>query len=338
MSMETFSSPSTGRSAGSPQPAGESAIQSFLRVFGLPSILLFLFVIFSLITDTFLTTANLEGLLLSAAISALLFLGLTWVFTIGEMDVSFVAVAALANMITAGLVIAGYGWALATLLAMTASLAVGLFNGILIAKLGLPSLVTTIATGGMASALAAAIGLGSSMGIDQTGYLEVLFETKIGMVSMVVVLTSVLAAACWYIQERLTLGHYIFAMATNPRAALEAGIPTSTIIILLCTFSALCSGAAGILLAVQLASGQPSIAQSLFLDGLTAVLLGGTMLRLGKPNIMGTIVGVLIIAVLVRGGALLGWSDSNFQIIKGLLLLLGVAVVIWSNKTSVQKA
>lgn len=309
-----------------------STTQNFIRLFGLPSILVISFLAFSFGTETFLTPANIEGLLLSAAISALLFLGLTWVFTIGEMDVSFVAIAALSNMITAGMVIAGYGWLFATGCAMLAALAVGLFNGVLIAKMGLPSLVTTIATGGMATALAAAIGLGSSMGINQEGYLEVLFDTKIGIVSLVVILTALIVAACWYVQEKLTLGHYIFAMATNPRAALEAGIPTSRIIIMLCSFQSLCSGAAGILLAVQFASGQPSIAQSLFLDGLTAVLLGGTMIKLGKPNILGTIVGVLIIAVLVRGGALLGWSDAAFSTIKGGLLLLGIAVVVWSNK------
>ena len=291
-----------------------------------------LFVTFSVSIDTFLSVNNLEGLVLSAAISGLMFLGLTWVFTIGEMDVSFVAVAALANMITAGMVISGYGWPVATLCAIAASLFVGVFNGVLIAKLGLPSLVTTIATGGMASALAAAIGLGSSMGIEQEGYLEILFDTKIGFVSLVALLTLALILICWFVQEKLTLGHYIFSMATNQRAALEAGIPTARITILLCTFAALCSGAAGILLAVQLASGQPSIAQSLFLDGLTAVLLGGTMLRLGKPNIIGTMTGVLIIAVLVRGGALLGWSDAEFSTIKGAMLLLGVTIVIWSNK------
>lgn len=311
--------------------AEKNRVQDMFRLFGLPSILVVLIVAFSIVTDTFMTPGNLAGLLQSAAISALLFLGLTWVFAIGEMDVSFVAIAALANMIVAGLVIAGYGWPLATLAAIAASVVVGLFNGVLIAKLGLPSLVTTIATGGMASALAAAIGLGSSIGIEEPSFLQVLFDTRIGIVSLVVVMTLLFVAATLYVQERLTLGHYIFAMATNPRAVREAGIPVSRIIILLCTFSAFCSGLAGILLAVELSSGQPSIASSLFLDGLTAVLLGGTMLKLGKPNIVGTVVGVLIIAVLVRGGALLGWTDAGFQIIKGLLLLFGVSIVVWSH-------
>ncbi|WP_299724889.1 ABC transporter permease [uncultured Tateyamaria sp.] len=308
------------------------SVQRVLSTLGLPVILIIAFTVFTGLSDSFLTAANLESMILSFAISALMFLGLTWVFTIGEMDVSFVAVAALANMITAGLVIAGYSWGAATTLAMLAAFAIGVLNGVLIAKLGLPSLVTTIATGGMASALAAAIGKGSSMGIDQPGYLQVLFDVRFGIVSLLVVLIVVLVALCWYVQERLTLGHYIFSMATNPAAAREAGIPTARITIMLCVFAALCSGVAGILLAVQLSSGQPSIAQSLFLDGLTAVLLGGTMLKIGKPNILGTIVGVAIIAVLIRGGALLGWSDASFSTIKGLLLLFGVTIVVWTGR------
>ncbi|MEM7753855.1 MAG: ABC transporter permease, partial [Pseudomonadota bacterium] len=198
----------------------------------------------------------------------------------------------------------------------------------------LPSLIITIATGGMASALAAAIGFGSSFPVTEPSFLQVLFDVKIGMFSLVVVIAVCLAAFMWYVENKLTLGHYIFGMATNPRALLEAGINTAGIIIFLCLFSALLNGFAGILLVVEFSSGQPSIAQSLFLDGLTAVLLGGTMIQLGKPNVIGTIVGVLIIAVLVRGGALLGWNDAVFQAIKGALLLLAVSVVIWSNRQS----
>lgn len=261
--------------------SGGLKLQNLLRLFGLPLILVAVFMAFSLVTDTFFTAENLSGLLRSASISALLILGMTWIFTTGEMDVSFVAIAALANMVCAGLVIAGYGWPLASLCAIFASLAVGLLNGILIARLGLPSLVITIATGGMASALAAAIGRGSSIGINEPSFLDVLFEVQIGIVLLIGLPVLLLILIAWYMQERLTIGHYVFAMATNPRAVLEAGVPVVRIKLMLCVFLALCNGLAGILLAVELSSGQPSIAQSLFLDGLTAVLLGGTMLKLG---------------------------------------------------------
>jgi ribose/xylose/arabinose/galactoside ABC-type transport system permease subunit len=134
------------------------------------------------------------------------------------------------------------------------------------------------------------------------------------------------------VQDRLLFGHYIYAMAQNRRAVVEAGVPAKRLLGLLFVGSSLSSGIAGILLAADLSSGQPSIASSMFLDGLTAVLLGGVMIKLGKPNVIGTAVSVLILAVLVRGGALLGLTDSEFQIIKGCLLLLGVTVVIWTRE------
>jgi ribose transport system permease protein len=307
-------------------------MREFFRVAGLPLILLILIIIFAFLTPTFMSGENLTGLLRSAAISGIMFLGLTWIFTIGEMDVSFVAVAALTNMVVAGLVNGGYGWPGSIVVAMTAGMSVGLINGWLIAKLGLPPLIITIATGGIASALAAAVGLGSSMAINEPSFLNVLLMTQFGIITLIVLLAAGFYAGAWYAQERLTIGHYIFALATNPGAVREAGIPIERIKMILYVFSSFCSGLGGIFLAVELSSGQPSIAASLFLDGLTAVLLGGTMLKLGRPNVLGTLTSVLILATLTRGGALLGWNDAVFQATKGAMLIAGVAVVVWSNQ------
>ena len=80
--------------------------------------------------------------------------------------------------------------------------------------------------------------------------------------------------AAWYAQEQLTLGQYIYAVAQNRRAVVEAGIPVNRLLMLLALLLAFCSGLAGVLLASDLASGQPWLASSYFLDGLTSVLLG----------------------------------------------------------------
>jgi len=85
---------------------------------------------------------------------------------------------------------------------------------------------------------------------------------------------------------------------------------------------------AGILLTASLESGQPRIGSSFFVDGLTAVLLGGMVIKLGQPNVLGTLTAVLLLAVLVSGTALIGWSDWERNIVKGALLLLGVVIVV----------
>lgn len=303
----------------------------FILRFGLPCVLVLLVVVIGLLEPAFFSKTDITSLVATTSISMILFLGLTWFFAVGEIDVSFVSIAALSNMITAGLVSAGYGWPAAALAAMLASLALGLLNGFLIARLGLPSLVITIATGGAASALAAAIGTGASIALNTPGFIDPLFRISVGYIPLVALLAAVLYALAWYAQERLTLGQYIYAAAQNRRAVVEAGIPVNRLLMFLAVLLGFCSGLAGVLLTSELASGQPWLASSYFLDGLTSVLLGSTMLKLGKPNILGTTVGVLVLAVMVRGGALLGLTDSNFQMMKGALLLLGLTVVYWTS-------
>ncbi len=303
----------------------------YLLRFGLPSVLALIVIVFGAISPAFVSAENIASTIRSASIAGLMFLGLTWVFAVGEIDVSFVAVAALANMIIAGLITGGTSWELACLVGFLAGSFIGIVNGVLVAYLRLPSLVTTIAVGGIATALAASIGEGYSISIPEAKHLAFITETRFGPIPLLAPVCALAFLIAWYVQERLTLGHYIYAIAENREAVVEAGVPVRGIVFLLFVFAAVCASFAGVLLTLELTSGQPSIAASFFLDGLTAALLGGTMLKLGKPNALGTLVSVLVLAALVRGGALLGWQDSVFQIIKGALLVAGVTVIIWSN-------
>ena len=314
------------------RPKYRRSFSDYYLNFGLPLVLLAVLVGFGVTASGFATFENVEGVIRTASITGFLFLGLTWVFAVGEIDVSFVGIAAITNMVIAGLVSEGYSWEIASLIGVLVGLLFGVVNGVLIAYLGLASLITTIATGGIGIALAGAINQGSSLPIPQAENLGFLFAANIGPIPLLALLCAAVFLVTWFVQERLTLGHYIYAIAENREAVIEAGIPVGRIIMLLFVFSALCGSFGGLLLTVELSSGQPSIAASFFLDGLTAVLLGGTMLKLGKPNVLGTLVSVVLLAALVRGGALLGWPDSFFQIMKGVLLLIGIALVVWTRK------
>lgn len=321
MSVENTIRPKARRSLG----------DHYLNV-GLPLVLAVVLVGFGVTTPGFVTLENVEGMILTASVTGFLFLGLTWVFAVGEIDVSFVGIAAITNMVIAGLISDGYSWELSSLIGLLVGLLLGVANGVLIAYLGLPSLITTIAVGGIGIALAGAINQGSSLPIPRAENLDFLISTSFGPIPLLALLCAAVFLVAWFVQERLTLGHYIYAIAENREAVVEAGIPVKFVITLLFVFSGTCASFGGFLLTVELSSGQPSIAASLFLDGLTAVLLGGTMLKLGKPNVIGTLVSVVLLAALVRGGALLGWPDSFFQIMKGVLLLVGVALVIWTRR------
>lgn len=288
--------------------------------------------VFALLRPTFIAPGNIHGMLMSASIAALMFLGLTWLIAAGEIDVSFMSVAALANMVVAGLVQAGAGWGLAALAGLGVGAGFGLLNATLVAGLRLPALVITIATGALAASIAAAIGLGTSIALSSTGFVGDLLDLRLGVVPGIAVVVGGLYALFWLVQERLTFGHYVYAMEQNRAAVIEAGVPVSRMLFMLFVLSGIVSALAGVLLAANLSSGQPYLGTSYFLDGLTAVLLGGMALKPGKPNVIGTLAAVIFLIGLLNGAALLGWTDSERQIVRGSLLLIGVGLVILARK------
>ncbi len=214
----------------------------------------------------------------------------------------------------------------------------GLFDGVLVGYLGLPALITTIATGGIAQSVAAAIGQGSSIEISGTSFVGRFLATDFGVLPAVALLAGALYALAWYVQERLAFGHGLYAMEQNRRAVNEAGIPVRRRVPILFVISGVTAALAGVLLTADLSSGQPRIGLSYFLDGLTAILLGGMVVKFAQPNVLGTLVGVLLLGELVSGTALLGWSDWQRQVIKGCLLLLGAAIVVRGRSSAAARA
>ncbi|WLS00503.1 ABC transporter permease [Shinella sumterensis] len=290
--------------------------------------LVFMVAVFAFLRPQLVDSSNIATILRSSALTAIMILGLTWVIAAGKIDVSFMHVAALGNMTTAYLLAGGHGWLVAGFSGVSVGAIAGLFNGLLVAVMRLQPLIVTIATGGICASIAAALGKGTSIRIADPGPLGDFIFTNIGPVPVIAIAVAVLYALSWYAQEKLTFGHYIFATAQSEAAVDQAGVSVRNLLMLLFVFSGVMSALTGVLLAASLSSGQPMIGSSYFIDGLTAVLLGGMMLRIGKPNVLGTTTAILILAVLVSGSALLGWADYQRQIIKGILLLIGVTVAM----------
>ncbi|MCH4564349.1 ABC transporter permease [Halomonas sp. EGI 63088] len=287
------------------------------------------FVALAILRPSFTTLGNIHGILLSTSIAGLMFLGLTWIIAAGEIDVSFMSVAALANMAVAGLVSTGVGWPIAVLGGLGVGIVFGVLNATLVAVFRLPALVITIASGALAASLAAAIGKGTSISLASTGFVGAILDARIvGAIPLLAVIVGLLYVVAWVLQEKLTFGRYIYAMEQNREAVVEAGIPVTRLMFLLFVLSGIGSAMAGVLLSANLSSGQPYLGNSYFFDGLTAVLLGGMALKFGKPNVLGTLAAVLFLVGLLNGAALLGWTDSERQIIRGSLLLIGVGLVV----------
>ena len=301
--------------------------------FWLLAVLLLLAIGIAWARPEFLNSANLVTVLRAFSITTIMVLGLTWVIAAGHIDVSFMQVAALANMTAAALIVAGWGWGGAIAVALGLGLLVGIINGWLVAVMRLPSLIVTIAMAGICASAAAALGKGTVIRIDDSGPLGWMLNTTVFNI-LPVALFPVLALAwiAWFAQERLALGRYIYALAQNEAAVRAVGVPVRRLTLLLFALSGAGAAMAGVMLTASLSSGQPMIGGPYLINGLTVVLLGGMMAHVGKPNIAGTLTATLFIGVLFSGAALLGLPDYQRQIIQGALLAAGLGVATWAAR------
>ncbi|MCT4544838.1 MAG: ABC transporter permease [Vallitalea sp.] len=286
-------------------------------------------IVFSIKSPVFSNPSNLLEILRQCSTSAILILGVTWVISTGEMDASFPDIAALSSMITALLIRNGMNFEMAALIAIVLCTLFGVLTSILVVKFKFQSLIATIAVSGIAKAIAAIIGKGMPLNVSNIrgSIVYKLVWGKVAGIPTLFILAVILYLICLFIQEKTVFGQHVYAIGENRQAAKEAGISEKRILSSLFVFSALFAAIGGIIMMGVLQSGQPKLGSSFFLDGFTAVFLGAVVIKLGKPNVIGTLIGSILLAILVNGLTLLGSTSFMSQIIKGVLLLLGVAIV-----------
>lgn len=313
----------------------------FSMDYALLGVLLAVLVIFSLLNgDSFFQVYNLMNILKSAGSIAILVLGLTWVIAANEMDASFPEVASCASMIFALLLNAKVDPMLAMLASLASGLGFGLLTSLLVVRFRFHSLITTIAVSTIAGAIANILYNGSVLsikGLNSTALYK-FFGRSVAGFPIVFVIAVALYLAALLVQEKTRYGQYIYALSENRQAVEEAGVKTGRILTGTFVLSSLFAAFGGIVYVLTVyKSGQPSMGSSFFLNGFTIVFLGAMALKLGKANMVGTFIGALVLSSLTSGLTMLGSGFAVGQVIKGLLLIMGVAVVTAYRRRIVPK-
>ncbi len=296
-------------------------------------VLLLMILFFSYRSSTFRSLDNLLEILRASGINAILVLGLTWIVAAGEIDVSFPDIAALSSITAVALVTRGLPWWLAILIAILVCSLYGLLSGVLINVFKFKSLIATIGVAVLAKSSAYIIGGGSPIYLNTTNKTvdAIMFGKIGGVIPILAVIVLVLYLAAKFLQDQTKLGQYLYALGENRTAAFEAGIPKNRIFYSFFILSAVLAAAGGILLATSFSAGQPNFQGTFFVDGLTAVFLGALMIKLGKTNVIGTYFGAIFIMVLGNGLTLLNIPFFYSLIIKGILMVIGVTVIAFSE-------
>ncbi|SIR52739.1 ribose ABC transporter membrane protein [Halanaerobium kushneri] len=286
--------------------------------------LLVLVIVLSFMSPYFLTIPNLLNVVRQVSIIAVISFGMTMVILTGGIDLSVGSMLAFSGAVAAGMMVnSGLNVFLAILIGLAAGTALGLFNGLAVAKAKLPAFIVTLAMMTVARGFTLIYTNGRPIsGFDETfrffgaGYL--------GRIPIPVVIMFILLIVIYILLKKTPFGRYIYAIGGNETATKLSGINTDKIKIAVYALNGFLAAVSGIILTSRLNSAQPMAGEGYELDAIAAVVLGGTSLSGGSGGVIGTIIGALIIAVLNNGLNLLNVSSFYQLVAKGAVILLAV--------------
>ena len=291
-----------------------------------------IFVVNSLASPYFLDPWSLSDLTFNFTEKALIALAMALLIIAGEIDLSVAAIIALASTMMGMAAQAGFGTPMLVIIGVGTGLACGAFNGALVTRLKLPSIVVTIGTMSLFRGVAFIV-LG-----DQAykGYPESFAFFGQGYVWWVISfeLALFLAAAAVYafLLHRTSFGRRVFAIGNNQVAARFSGVRVDRIKMILFCLTGLMSGIAAVLITSRLGSTRPSIAQGYELEAITMVVLGGVSILGGSGSIPGVVIAAFIMGMVTFGFGLLNVPGIVMSIFVGLLLILVIALpILWQR-------
>jgi fructose transport system permease protein len=284
---------------------------------------------FSLKSDQFLKGPNLSLVLQQSIEVGVLAIGQTLVILTAGIDLSCGAVMAFGMIVMTKLaVLSGVPAIPAILLGVGACTAFGLLNGMLVTKIRLPAFIVTLGTLNIAMA---AVHLYSNEQtiLNPPGAMTYLGETfTIGGTDFTfgILVMFGLYALVWFVLSQTAWGSRVYAVGNNPEATRLSGIRTDRLLISVYGSAGLIYGITALLLVARTQAGDPNAGQTDNLESITAVVLGGTSLFGGRGNVIGTLIGALIVSVFRNGLVLIGTSSVYQILITGILVILAVSV------------
>ncbi len=318
------------------EPRAEAGRRSLLRSSAMQTVLAFgalivLLVVFTVASPNFFQFDNIVGILLATAVNGVLAVGVTFVIVTAGIDLSIGTVMTLSAVMT-GVFITDWHWPVAVGIVggILTGAAAGLVNGVVIAKLKVPSFIATLGMLNVAKGLALVIShLRPIYFNDTPSFNELAMGSVVGSLTGLEVpnLVLVLFAAAILASLVLTktiLGRYTFALGSNEEAARLSGVDVDAWKIAVYALCGLFSGLAGVLIAARLNSAQPSLGMGYELDAIAAAVIGGTSLSGGEGSILGTVIGAFIISTLTNGLRILSVPQEWQTVVTGAIVVLAV--------------
>jgi ribose transport system permease protein len=296
-----------------------------LREVILFGVFLFLVLIFSLLAPNFFKVGNFMNLGMYSASMAVTAAGMTYVIISGGMDISVGAIMSCAGILTANMLLSLQNVALAVTGGVALGLLIGFGNGLLVTRLRVNSIIVTIGTMSILRGVVYLISGGRMVSYKRLPAFDYFGPARLGgVIPMALVIMLAVYLVLGFVLSRLRYGRHVYSTGSNPQSTLLAGIRVNRIVVSVFMLSGLCAAISGIILTSLLGAGMAQVGIGREIDIIAATILGGASVKGGRGNLLGTILGVLIIGVvgnaLTQLGLITFWQD----IFKGAILILAV--------------
>ncbi|SFH89804.1 L-arabinose ABC transporter permease AraH [Modicisalibacter xianhensis] len=306
------------------------ALRTLLDTSGLIAIFILLFIGLSVLVPDFLTGRNIVGLLLSVTLIGTIATTMMMVLALGEVDLSVASIVAFAGVVAAVITSTSGSVVIGVLGGVAAGGAVGAFNGFVVARFGINSLIATLAAMEFVRGLAYITSGGDAVMITVPGFFELGSASFLGLT--LPVWTMIVCFVIFGVLLNMTaFGRNVLATGGNAEAASLAGVNVRRLKITVFALQGVVAGIAGVLLTSRMGLGDPNTSLGLELAVISACVLGGVSLSGGVASITGVLVGVLIMGCVQNAMGLLNVPTFYQYLVRGAILLLAVMFDRWKQ-------
>ncbi|GHU68312.1 ribose ABC transporter permease [Clostridia bacterium] len=294
-------------------------------------------VIFSVLSPNFLSLPNIMTILKQTSIIAVVAVGQFFVLVGGDFDLSVGSTVSLTGVVFGGaMVIYGMNPVVAFIFALLVGISIGLINGFLVTKVGLPAFIGTMATMMSCSGLSYLITKAAPIvnlpdSIAWIGRQAIGDVRVFGVPYLTIIMIAVFIIA-YFVSEKTNFGRHIFAMGGNSEAAYLSGINTKGYKLTTFVLAGAIASIASVMLVSRLAAADPNAGSGYEFESITACVIGGTAITGGKGRIIGVLLGSIFLALLFNGMTLTNVNTFVQQIMKGIVLAVAVGIDVNKNR------
>lgn len=308
--------------------------------------LIFLVVVFGAMSPSFLTMDNLGNILRQVSVTAIIAAGLTFVILCAEIDLSIAAIANATGILVAFFTVQeAYvnianvplpGWAAITA-ALLGCFLLGAVNAFGVTRIGIPSFIMTLAMLQIGAGVSAMLVRGQ-IAYNVPPLVKTLGAGYLGPVPWIVIVAALVLLVSHLVLTYTRFGRYIYMVGGNREAAEYSGVNVKLVISAALIIGAMCSGLAGMLGVAYFGSAQQNEFDDYLLDGIAAVVVGGTSLFGGQGGIKHTIVGLFVLGILNNGLDHIDIDSFLKVLIRGLVLLAALTINVYAQRLRDQSA